>query len=556
LSDHLLQRLKEAASDDEREGLVLEFSLTTLTDEVRAAVFAAAIPRHFDARFLAALLSTPKQAADTVIETLLGLSYIQRDQSVGFAMNERTRRQLLDRMWELDKPRFYELSEAAAAYCFQQDRNEPRWYIEFIYHSSPACRKSVVGLIRRTMSSFHRGPDFFQRCARDIPRAVKEQADAGRYSGHVPDTLEFWQAMTGPQRGVFRVALVFEGGGALCAYQAGVYQAIHEVGIEPDWVVGEAIGAVNAAIIAGNPPERRLDRLLAFWDKTSSQATGAAFPAFGAWQSVAFGVPGLYGTKPSANVLNPFGFWLDLMGKSANPLDLMGKPANPAYFDLEPLRQTLLELVDFDLLNSSNVHFSTSAVNVANGNFRYFDNTQVKIEPAHIMASVALPSLTPMIEVGGELYWSGSLLSQSPLQQALNTAHNDDVLVLQANLFPALGNVPSDRLQVQTREQEIRYSSRARLVADYYRQLHHIRTVLKGVLDKIPEESLSETERDWKRTLDDDPRVSVVNLVYQRHSEAQQMATNDFDRKAIRAHWTQGYQDTLRVITERVWEPG
>ncbi len=223
-----------------------------------------------------------------------------------------------------------------------------------------------------------------------------------------------------------RVALVLQGGGALGAYQAGVYQALHEAGIEPDWVSGVSIGAINAAIIAGNPPVRRLERLRAFWERITERKIWHYTPdgdlfrqmrnATSTWMTMAQGQPGFFSPHP----VSP---WLSLAGaKSAT-----------SHYDTAPLRETLAELVDFDRINAGPVRFAVGAVNVLTGNFTYFDSAEEQIGPDHVMASGALPPALPMVKIGTDHYWDGGIVSNTPLQHLLDQDGGLNTLVFQVD---------------------------------------------------------------------------------------------------------------------------
>ena len=229
-----------------------------------------------------------------------------------------------------------------------------------------------------------------------------------------------------------RVALVLQGGGALGAYQAGVYQALHEGGLEPDWISGVSIGAINSALIAGNPPERRLERLHAFWDRITARKVWAYTPdgdiyrqarnAASSWFTMMLGQPGFF--QPRA--VSP---WFSAAGAENAT----------SYYDTSPLRETLLELVDFDLINDSSRRFSVGAVNALTGNFVYFDNATTKIEPEHVMASGALPPAFPTVRIGTDYFWDGGLVSNTPLQHLLAQDDSLNSLIFQVDLFSARG---------------------------------------------------------------------------------------------------------------------
>src|ERR1700754_2902002 len=285
-----------------------------------------------------------------------------------------------------------------------------------------------------------------------------------------------------------RVALVLQGGGALGAYQAGVYQALHEEGMEPDWVCGVSIGGINSAIIAGNPPEQRLEKLQTFWERITDRKVWHFTPdgdiyrkarnLTSSWLTTTMGQPGFF--KP--HDMNP---WFSPAGARTAT----------SYYDTEPLRETLLELVDFDLINSQKIHFAVGAVNVLTGNFLYFDNKKEVIGPEHVMASGALPPALPMVKIGTDHFWDGGIVSNTPLQHLLDQDDSLNSLVFQVDLFSARGDLPRDIHDVMGRHKDIMYSSRTRHNTDVYRRIHSWKVRLHQALSKIPEDQRSDEDR-------------------------------------------------------------
>jgi len=343
-----------------------------------------------------------------------------------------------------------------------------------------------------------------------------------------------------------RVALVLQGGGALGAYQAGVYQAMHEAGLEPDWVSGVSIGAVNAAIIAGNKPENRLARLTTFWSRITDRTVWLLTPdgdifrqmrnATSAFYTMALGQPGFF----APHRLNP---WLSPAGaKSAT-----------SYYDSSPLRDTLLELVDFDLLNKGGCRFSVGAVNVVTGNFIFFDNAQHKIGPEHIMASGALPPAFAPVQIGTDYFWDGGIVSNTPLQHLL--AQDDDInsLVFQVDLFSASGALPRTMADVMGREKDIAYSSRTRQVTDMFQRLQRWKTRAYRALLKIPEADLTDEERAMRDKLARLPAHTILQLIYQQKSYEGNAKDYEFSRTSMREHWQSGHDDTGRTLTHKHW---
>ncbi|MBW8899195.1 MAG: patatin-like phospholipase family protein, partial [Massilia sp.] len=280
------------------------------------------------------------------------------------------------------------------------------------------------------------------------------------------------------------IALVLQGGGALGAYQAGVYEKLLEAGVEPTWVSGISIGAINSAIIAGNPRERRVARLREFWELVSNASDGIVgdpwtgvplVDTLHAWVNqiaagrvLVQGVPGFFEPR----LPPPYLAW---PGAGAT-----------SFYDTAPLRATLARLVDFDRINAREMRLSIGAVNVRTGNFAYFDNAKDRIGPEHIMASGALPPGFDAVEIDGERYWDGGMVSNTPLEWVLAARSRLHTLVFQVDLWSARGDVPSDLAGVATRMKEIQYSSRTRSATDAFRRTEKLRTAYNELLALMP----------------------------------------------------------------------
>jgi NTE family protein len=370
------------------------------------------------------------------------------------------------------------------------------------------------------------------------PDRADRRTSTGRPNG------EDWTTGPGTARrpeGCQRIALVLQGGGALGAYQAGVYQALHEEGYLPDWLSGVSIGAINSAIIAGNPPERRLERLHTFWDRITSGALPFWTPdgddwrrlrnQLAAWQAMALGQPGFFAPRP----VNP---WLQPTGAKG----AIG------FYDNAPLRETLLELVDFDLINSRQVRLSVGAVNVRLGNFVYFDNFRQPIGPEHIMASGALPPAFAPVKVDGEYYWDGGIVSNTPLQYLLKMDEGLATLVFQVDLFSNEGPLPRDMANVLARHKDITYSSRTRYTTDVYRRIHDLKQQIRDLLREKPEASLTEAQRELLAEVERSGSFSIVQLVYQQRAHEGEAKDYEFSPTSMREHWAVGYEDTARSL--------
>ncbi|HQT65062.1 MAG TPA: patatin-like phospholipase family protein [Acidocella sp.] len=347
-------------------------------------------------------------------------------------------------------------------------------------------------------------------------------------------------------KGVDGIGLVLQGGGALGAYQAGVYQALHEAELEPDWVVGVSIGAINSAIIAGNPREKRLEKLEEFWMTVTSRdpvtiwmdgdAPRKLRNALSAMNGMMFGQPGFF--KP--NAING---WLAQRGS---------KMATSLY-DTSPLHKTLEKLVDFDLINDGAIRFAVGAVNVATANFAYFDNEILHIGPEHVMASGALPPALPMVRIGKHYYWDGGLVSNTPLQHLLDHCGSSNMLVFQVDLFSAAGDIPRDMPEVMSRIKDIQYSSRTRTTTDHFLQTHRLEQQLYDALCMIPEANLSESQRAQKAELARLPEINIMQLIYRQKAWEGDAKDYEFSRISMKDHWRTGYYDTRNTLAHRDW---
>nr|WP_241241830.1 patatin-like phospholipase family protein [Sphingobium algorifonticola] len=336
------------------------------------------------------------------------------------------------------------------------------------------------------------------------------------------------------------VALLLQGGGALGSFQAGVFEKLDELAIEIDWVAGISIGAVNAAIIAGNPPELRLERLKRFWDTVSGGMPNLWIPDndrireaahLAAAQAVMmFGVPGFF--RPH------------LIPQSWQP---DGSPGAISYYDTTPLVDTLNALVDWDLLNDGPVRISIGAVDVESGNFSYWDNrgadgmtrSNVRIDARHIMASGALPPGLPPVEIDGRHYWDGGMVSNTPLAYVLDHQCSD-MLVFQVDLFPAEGPMPRQMTDVWSRQKDIQYSSRTRQVTDQYLRLRREHQAIRAVLNHLPADMCADPEVAKVRALIDDSAVNIVHLIYRSRAWESGARDFEFSRATMLDHWAQG----------------
>ncbi len=345
-----------------------------------------------------------------------------------------------------------------------------------------------------------------------------------------------------------KIVLVLQGGGALGAYQAGAYETLCEAGEIPTWVAGTSIGAVNGAIIAGNPPERRVQRLREFWERVSSRLLAwplsnddnsrRIFNETSAVLVAAGGAPGFFEPRVPPAVLMP-----------------QGTPEAISLYDTEPLRATLEELVDFDLLNSGAVRLSVGAVQVLSGNMKYFDTQKMRIGPEHIMASGALPPGFPPIEIDGQPYWDGGLVSNTPLEFVLErTGPRDDMVIFQIDLFSAKGCMPENLFDIGQREKEIRYSSRTRLNTDIFREMQTIRRAIRHLRGKVPPELCDNPDWEFLDSVSCDAAVTIVLLIHRRAAYWTQSNDYEFSRYSMEEHWLSGRADVERSLNDPAWK--
>jgi NTE family protein len=345
--------------------------------------------------------------------------------------------------------------------------------------------------------------------------------------------------------------LVLQGGGALGSYQAGAYQALCHHDFEPDWIAGISIGAVNAAIIAGNSRENRVERLKEFWEMVSAPVSWnplmsgdgarAYFNGTNAALIATFGVPGFFTPR-----FPPAPFWPQ------------GSPQSQSYYDTAPLRATLERLVDFDRINDLKTRLSIGAVNVTTGNFKYFDNFEFKklgkkIGPEHVMASGALPPGFPTIEIEGEHYWDGGIASNTPLDYVLDAGVTSDLLIFQVDLFSARGNLPTSLIEAAEREKDIRFSSRTRMNTDKNKQVHNARKALRDLIGKLPDDLRNDPSVAVLCEAARESTVTVVHLIYRSKNYESCSKDYDFSHLGVVEHWGAGERDVHLSMRHRDW---
>jgi NTE family protein len=365
-----------------------------------------------------------------------------------------------------------------------------------------------------------------------------------------------------PHRDYAVTALVLQGGGALGSYQAGVYQGLSEGAIHPNWVAGISIGAVNAAIIAGNPPDRRVEQMRAFWEFICRQPWwpplhGALLPANPeklpvAWRALVDSVESTRAVLEGQN-----GFFVP---RPWHALSLPHEsPRTASFYDTRPLRTTLERFADFDRINQAGeMRVSIGAVNVRTGNFVYFDNTERTLRTDHFMASAALPPGFPAVEIDGEFFWDGGLVSNTPLQHVLASSPRRDALIFQIDLWSASGELPTDLLQVAVRQKDIQYSSRTRAVTTTMQKEQAFRRLLNEAVARVPE---SERDSDWYRLATElacTARRNVIHLIYKNKPYESYAKDYQFGRLTMNEHWSSGLADMRATLQRREWleKPG
>lgn len=344
--------------------------------------------------------------------------------------------------------------------------------------------------------------------------------------------------------------LVLQGGGALGSYQAGAYETLCHHDFEPAWIAGISIGAINAAIIAGNERDKRIGKLREFWEMASSpvpwspvipdEHTRSAFNEGSAAMIAAFGVPGFFMPR-----IPPAPFWPP------------GSPQSQSFYDTAPLKATLERLVDFDRINDCKTRLSVGAVSVTTGNFTYFDNEIFralgkKIGPEHIMASGALPPGFPSIEIEGEHFWDGGIASNTPLDFVLDDVASD-LLIFQVDLFSARGPLPQSMFEAQEREKDIRYSSRTRMTTDKNKRIHNIRKALRDLIGKLPEDLKQDPNVALLSEAAKENTVTVVHLIYRSKTHESSSKDYNFSRLGMTEHWKAGSRDVERSMRHKEW---
>ena len=345
-----------------------------------------------------------------------------------------------------------------------------------------------------------------------------------------------------------RIVLVLQGGGALGAYQAGVYQALHEHDLVPDWIVGTSIGAINAALIAGNEKANRLQRVKAFWDRVShpdnldmSHVTDEQRRSniwLNTFDVVVRGVPGFFAPRLF----------------SGYPIGMKVPPEDASFYDTMPLHDTLRELVDFDYLNGpGGMRLTVNAVNVRTGELAHFDSLDGQLCPDHVRASGSLPPAFAPVRIGNELFWDGGLYSNTPLESVLSELPKGDTLCFMVDLWSSEGAAPETMDEVQTRQKDITYASRSRRHIEDYAATHALQHKLRELYARLPEAERSADDRRQLEAMGCDSTLHIVRLPYAGHDWHMAAKDVNFSKGSIEWRWDQGYRDAMRALKHAGW---
>ncbi|TYO68180.1 patatin-like phospholipase family protein [Bradyrhizobium hipponense] len=341
-----------------------------------------------------------------------------------------------------------------------------------------------------------------------------------------------------------QIVLVLQGGGALGSYQAGVYQALHEAGIEPDWIIGTSIGAINASLIAGNEPKHRLVRLKEFWKRMEQHPVWnlrTAFPGFNDklayWSTVTHGIPGFFRPNPLAHAGDSYPLGADHAG----------------FYSTAPLENTLLDLVDFALVNRCAPRLTVGAAHVRSSQMRYFDSRDGELTVKHIMASGALPPAFPAVRIDGELYWDGGILSNTPTEAVFDDNPRKDSLIFAVHLWNPVGAEPTTMAEVLNRHKDVQYSSRIASQIVRQQQAHRLRHVINQLAARLPESERSDPAVRELASYGCPTRMHVVRLLAPQLDHETHTKDIDFSPSGIMRRWDAGYAHTRSVLERKPW---
>ncbi|MEM5313478.1 patatin-like phospholipase family protein [Paraburkholderia sp. JHI869] len=341
-----------------------------------------------------------------------------------------------------------------------------------------------------------------------------------------------------------QVVLVLQGGGALGAYQLGVYEALHQAGIQVDWVIGTSIGAINAALIAGNAPERRFERLEEFWHRVTDRTRldAAAWPGFdktfAKLMIIGGGIEGFFQPNPAS--------WF-------GPLARLGVD-RASYYKIAPLRDTLTALVDFELLNAGHPRLTVGAVNARTGAMRYFDSRDQRLNVEHIMSSGALPPAFPAVRIDGEPYWDGGIYSNTPVEVVLDDKPRNSSVIFSVQVWNPAGPEPESIWQIAERQKDIQYASRTESHIARQQQIHRLRHVIRELAKRLPEAERDSIDVQQLAAWGCETTMRLIKLAAPRLDGDDQLKDIDFTPSGIAARRRAGYAAAMRAIEAKPWE--
>lgn len=347
-----------------------------------------------------------------------------------------------------------------------------------------------------------------------------------------------------------RIACVFQGGGALGAYQVGAFCAIHERGYQPNFLAGVSIGAINSAIIAGNKPKKQVEKLLGFWDRITPHYLIDHFEHYdkfnfshhmynyiGAMHALFWGLNGFF--KPRFPPPVPF---------------LRHTPDHLSYYDTAYLKETLEEFIDFNLINEKKITLCLGAVNVISGEMEFFNNQKITITPEHVMASGALPPGFPAIKIGDNYYWDGGIYANTPLITVLDALPELDTLCFVVDCFSLKGVLPQTLEQIEERQKDIRYGSHSRRLTNIYTSRQNLQAAIKYLGDKLTAKAKQDPEVQKILKLGHEKRFSVVHIIYRATPYAHSFKDYNFASKVIELRKRTGYENALEILNSPEWE--
>lgn len=341
-----------------------------------------------------------------------------------------------------------------------------------------------------------------------------------------------------------QVVLVLQGGGALGSYQAGVYQALHEAGVEPDWIVGTSIGAINASLIAGNAWEKRLPRLKEFWKRVERNPIAGfrtPLPGFeehwSYWVTLTGGIPGFFKPNPMAHAGLGFRLGADSAG----------------FYSTAPLEDTLVELVDFDVINYGKMRLTVGAARVRTSEMRYFDSRDGGLGLRHVMASGALPPAFPAVRIDGELYWDGGILSNTPAEVVFEDNPRRNSLIFSVHLWNPAGEEPTTMGEVLSRYKDVQYSSRIASQIANHQRTHRLRHVINELAARLPETARNSADVRDLANYGCQTRMHVVKLMAPQFGPDDHTKDIDFSPSGIRRRWDAGYAEAKAALEREPW---